>query len=384
MYRFEDVRTVHLEVTSKCNARCPMCLRNVLGGKVNPFLPITELTLADVQKIFPETLLRQLNRVFMCGNYGDPIMAAETLEIFRYFRAANKNLHLEMFTNGSARGEDWWRELAKVVTSCRFSVDGLGDTNAIYRRGTKWPVILRNMEAYLGAGGDAEWDYIVFRHNEMQVDDARALAKRLGFRAFNVKKTGRFFSNTKITVKDQQEVHGLDGQVEYYLEPPENPRYRNSALAKENEIVARHGTLKNFFAQTPITCKVAKERSLFVSAEGLVFPCCWTANQLYPWYYPEKGAPIWKMIEALPSGLDSLNAKKTTIAEIVSGPFFQTKLPDSWSATSGERLFVCAKTCGQGFDAFTAQFQSAGQAPQEAATQAVIKALASPETSPRS
>lgn len=366
MYFLPQIKAIHLELTSKCNASCPMCLRNVLGGKVNPHLPVTELSLEDVQKILPQETVRGLDRLFMCGNYGDPVMARDTLEILRYLRAAHPGLQLEIFSNGGARGADWWADIARTGTQARFSVDGIGEVNAIYRRGTKWDVILKNMRAFLGAGGVGEWDFIVFKHNEHQVDEAKALAKELGFKKINIKKTARFFSNTKAQVKDKQEVIGASGEIEYYLEQPENAKYRNSALQKEEEIVSKFGSLKEFFGNTEIECKVTKEGSLYISAEGLAFPCCWTANQLYPWYYGKRAAPIWKMIDALPEGLDSLNAKKHPLGEILKGPFFQKSLPDSWNIKGFEngRLFVCGKTCGKGFDAFRAQFQSEGASPR--------------------
>ncbi len=360
MYRLAQIRTIHMEVTSKCNASCPMCLRNVLGGAVNPHLPVTELSLADVQAVLPQAVVAGLNRIFFCGNYGDPVMARDTLEILAYLRGTNAKLQLEIFSNGSARGAEWWADVAKLGVEARFSVDGLGDVNAIYRRGTKWDVILRNMRAFLGAGGVAEWDFIVFKHNEHQVDEARALARELGFKSFNVKKTGRFFSNIKAQVKSSQEVRGAGGEIEYHLELPDNPKYRNSALMKEQEIVDKFGSLKDYFGRTEIDCKVAGEGSLYITAEGLAFPCCWTANQLYPWYYPKRSAPIWKMIDALPGGLDSLNAKLRPLSEILDGPFFQRSIPESWAKKGVEngRLFVCGKTCGKSFDAFKAQFQA--------------------------
>ena len=359
MYQWREIRTLHLEVTSQCNAQCPMCLRNVLGGRANPHLPITSLSLEDVRAMFAPEFIVQLERLYMCGNYGDPAMGRDSLEIMRYFKSLNPALDLELFSNGSVRSEAWWAELAAVVGRARFSVDGLEDTNHLYRRGTHFPVIMRNLKAFIGAGGKAEWDFIVFRHNEHQVDEARALAQSLGVYKFNVKKTGRFFSNTRIEVKDRQEVHGPSGELEYYLEMPLNPKYLNSALKKEAQITAEFGSLKDFFGKTPIDCKVAREKSIYVSAEGYVFPCCWTANQLYPWYYEKRAAPMWKLLDSVAGGLESLSAKKHSLQDIISGDFFQRRLPESWDKQGIEagRLFVCGKTCGKGFDAFKAQFE---------------------------
>ena len=51
IYHYNDIRTVHLEVTDSCNAACPMCARNINGGEDNPQLPNTELHLDDVKRI---------------------------------------------------------------------------------------------------------------------------------------------------------------------------------------------------------------------------------------------------------------------------------------------------------------------------------------------
>ena len=56
IYRFEDIKQVHLEITTKCNANCPMCNRNAFGV-VCPNLQLTELTLKDCKKIFNQSLM---------------------------------------------------------------------------------------------------------------------------------------------------------------------------------------------------------------------------------------------------------------------------------------------------------------------------------------
>ena len=359
MYRYEQIKTIHLEITSKCNARCPMCARTVCGGKNNPFLPLVDLSLDDIQAIFPLAFINQLNRIYMCGNYGDPIVSEDTLEIFRYFREINPRIRLDMFTNGSAKKEDWWQELAGVVDLVHFSVDGLEDTNAIYRKRTHFPTIMRNAKTYLGAGGTAVWDFIVFRHNEHQVDEAEVLAKELGFKAFNVKKTGRFFNTVQMEGKDRQAVHNRQGDIEYFIEKPVNEKYQNKALAKEEILMKKYGSLEDYLNQTPIKCKVAKEKSLYISAEGHAFPCCWTAGQLYPWYFKERDSYMWKMLDELKGGIDDLDTRAKSLESIVNGPFFQEVLLNSWKKPSIEsgKPKCCAKTCGTEFDPFREQFR---------------------------
>lgn len=358
MYSAHEIKAVHLEVTSKCNARCPMCLHTVCGGEDNPNLPMTELTLVDIQKILPPVFVQQIDRLYMCGNYGDPIAAKETLEIFKYLRNENPKIHLMMFTNGSARPESWWRQLADVVDTVRFAIDGLEDTNHLYRQGTHWATIMRNIKSYIAAGGRAEWDYIVFRHNEHQIETARELSRELGFKKFQAKKTGRFFSNTQSQVKDEQIVQNLKGEVTHVLQMTTKPEYKNQALLKEQELIDKYGSLERYLDQTPIECKVAKEKSVYVSAEGLVFPCCWVGNQLYPWYFEKQGGPVWKQLKDLPEKEKTLDGRSQGIAAVIEGDYFQKILPASWTCNSLKegKLKVCSKTCGTEFDPFRSQF----------------------------
>lgn len=358
MYPYSQIKTLHLEVTSKCNASCPMCLRNISGGKTNPRLPLTELRLSDIKAMLSPSFIKQLSRLYMCGNYGDPMIARDTIRIFQYLRNQNPAIHLSLFTNGSGRSASWWRELAKVADVTHFSIDGLEDTNHIYRRGTDFRKITASAAAYLKAGGYAVWDYIVFRHNERQVEKARLLAKKMGFQKFVIKKTGRFFSNQRSQVKSQQPVRNNKGEVEYFLEMPENPNYRNPSLTMSKNLTVSNQSLYEHFNQTPIVCKAAAEKSIYISAEGYVFPCCWLANQLYPWYYKEKEGQVWQFIDSLPQKEQSLDLKKRSLRDIVEDIFFQKLVPQSWQGKDikKDRLQVCAKTCGKTFDPFRDQF----------------------------
>ena len=390
MYKSEEITTVHLEVTERCNASCPQCARNINGGEVNPLLHDAELSLADVKKILRPKFIKQLKRLYMCGNYGDPISARDTLEMFEYLRSHNDKMQLSFHTNASAKTPEWWSRLPASLGKNHyvvFSVDGLEDTNHLYRQGTVWKKIMENARAFIAAGGRARWDFIVFGHNEHQVETARALSESMGFEKFNVKKSNRFFSNTQGAVKLAHQAGNRRGQETTLISMPENPEYQNNAIKQLEELSKDKGQLSINFMTTvvelkdkigsqkfnldpakkkdmekywdsaEIRCKVAEEKSIYITAEGYLQPCCWTAGQMYVWYWKNRGGQIWRAIEQV--GLDSLNVKTHNLESVIDGLFIQKIIPDSWNKSSCAegKLAVCAKTCGAKYDAFTEQFK---------------------------
>ena len=303
MYTYNEIKTLHLEVTDKCNAACPMCARNINGGEDNPQLPNVELSLEDVKTMFPVDFIKQLDRMYMCGNYGDPIAARDTLEIFQYFREHNSKMMLSLHTNGSAKSAEWWTNLAKVLGTkgyVVFSVDGLEDTNHLYRQNTVFSKIMTNAQAFIDAGGRARWDYIVFAHNEHQVELAEELSKKMKFEKFQFKKSARFYSNATGVTKEMHQAANRKG-LTTLLQPPTNPKYKNSALqelskiakdtneikflpSKSSDLTGNLGTqifhlnvdkktpMEKYWDTSEIKCKVAEEKSIYISAEGVVQP----------------------------------------------------------------------------------------------------------------
>jgi hypothetical protein len=115
--------------------------------------------------------------------------------------------------------------------------------------------------------------------------------------------------------------------------------------------------MEKYWDTSEIKCKVAEEKSIYISAEGIVQPCCWTAGQMYVWYWEPESSQIWELINEV--GKDNINAKNKPLQQIVDGLFFQDLIPNSWNKSSCAtgKLAVCAKTCGGKHDAFTEQFK---------------------------
>jgi len=341
MYKYKDVRAVHIELTERCNLACLMCDRNINGGEVNPYLEGRTLSFQDIHQAFLPSFIKQLKKVYFCGNYGDPILARDLLQIVKYFRRHNESLNIGVITNGCSKPSMWWRELAKVVSYVRFGIDGLCDTHKIYRQNVIWDLVVRNAKAFIDAGGYAIWDYLVFKHNEHQVVEASLLSKEWGFKEFVVKKTGRFFSTASLKGKDEHQG----------LEKPTCACNINDALKKEKIILEKYGSMDHYLDNVDIDCKALKNKEIYISAEGIILPCCWLAGQMYKWFLPPQAAQVWEIIDK-----EKMNMR--SIKNVLDSGILD-EIEKRWKCESiaNGKLKTCALKCGKELDAFGDQFK---------------------------
>lgn len=348
MYSYAQISQVHLEVTERCNAACPQCPRRIEGGVLNPRLTMAELSLNQVRQLLPADFLKQLKKVYLCGNYGDAAAAAETLEIVSYLRESSTDLQIGVHSNGSLRTTRWWAGLAQAIGTkgyARFAIDGLEDTNAIYRRNTEWSKIMENAAAFIAAGGRAEWDFIVFAHNEHQVEAARALAANLGFAAFNVKRTARFLKREAVSADAPALVRHRSGATEAELAPPVALEHRHPVAGELKSAAERHQSYADFLAAREIHCQVAESKSLYISARGYVLPCCWLGGMLHNPENAETRQFAAEFGDLETSG--NIDGLKNSPEAIVMGDFFQREISSRWPKGSKGRLEVCARVCGK-------------------------------------
>lgn len=266
-FNYDNIRVLHIEPTTTCNAACPQCAR------MNPELYVheqhaSELRLNQVQQLVPDQLIRQLDKMFMCGNFGDPAAAKDTLQIYQYFRAVNSKIILGMNTNGGLRTKYWWQELANNMKNeldyVVFSIDGLEDTNHIYRAGVQWDILMANAEAYIAAGGTAHWDMLIYEHNEHQVDACRELARGMGFTRFRTKVSSRF----------------QERPIEW-LRPPQG--------------------YTELSAGNTISCHALKEQSIYITATGAVLPCCFFGSDIFSTYMPWSNPVLREQVDSFNS-----------------------------------------------------------------------------------
>jgi hypothetical protein len=213
------------------------------------------------------------------------------------------------------------------------------------------------MRAFIDAGGRARWDFIIFGHNEHQVDEAEALANAWGVEKFQRKKSGRFFTASN-KGKDQHQAQNRKGQETQLIEKPKKIDNQNLALLKQKEIEKSYGSMKEYYNTCGIKCKVAAEKNIFITAEGLLMPCCWTAGRMYKWWHKDpRVEQIWDFIDAA-GGKQGINVIEQDLETVMRGSLL-SDIKASWNKKSIEdgKLGVCAMKCGEEFDPFAEQFK---------------------------
>jgi MoaA/NifB/PqqE/SkfB family radical SAM enzyme len=316
-----------------------MCARNQHGGVVNPLLDEVNMSLDMYKNIFSESFTKQLSVISMCGNFGDPILNNNLIDMVSYVGSINSEIRIDIHTNGSARNTSWWVELANSLPKnhlVHFALDGLEDTHSIYRIGTDYNKIIENCKAFINAGGKARWVFITFKHNEHQLEQCRELSKVLGFESFQEKQTSRFIGNPWFP------VYNKEGETIYRLEPP----------SERKLVFISKKTVENYreiFSKAVVSCDVIKSNSIYVDSKGNVYPCCFTGGVLTLYSTPGQYVNGYhndskESMNKLLSELGSISLNDRTMEQIVDSNEWQTLWDKAFTNNS---LMVCSRTCGK-------------------------------------
>ena len=355
-FNYHSVSEYQIEITTYCNAACPQCPRNLNGAGINPYMPFTHLPRATIDQAFDTELCQRLRQVFFCGSYGDPIMHPDFLEILRDFRRKSPTLWLYIHTNGGVHDPEYWEEIAQIMNGhgqIDFGIDGLEDTLHLYRKNVKYSKAISNAQAFIKAGGRAQWNFIVFRHNEHQVDMVEQLGRDMGFYNVLIRKTGRFLNHSTMSEMDSWPVAG----AEYTLKPPMSEKYQNRSMQSLPELKKQYINIKEYFNTTPIKCDALMGHKVAVNAEGMVLPCNFFNHNLYDARFRDNSMPGANPLSTVDGknqvrefleqyGLHNLNIHNNTLPEIFANDFWSDLVA---SFNNSNRLFECAMTCGEKF-----------------------------------
>jgi MoaA/NifB/PqqE/SkfB family radical SAM enzyme len=359
-FDFNLIDEYQIEVTTYCNAACPQCPRNINGTSINPHMPLTHIPYDTIVKTFKPEHLARLRQIFFCGSYGDPIMHPQFPDILRYFRSCSESLYLYIHTNGGVHDPDYWSEIGRIIGTqgkIDFGIDGLVDTNHIYRQNVKFEKVIENAQAFIRSGGIAQWNFIVFEHNEHQVEEAHRMSKELGFKSFLARNTGRFFNHTTVEEMHEWPAQNRKGEITHVLRLPKNTSFRNKSMLFLPDIKKEYGDMRDYFNTTPIVCDALLGKKVIISAEGLVLPCNFFTHNLYDMRFKNPailpGANDLSFVNGknqveifVNKYKEALNINNKSLEDIFKLPFWN-ELVESWNKSlSDGRIFECAMTCG--------------------------------------
>ncbi len=266
MYQYSEIRAVHLELSSCCNAECPMCPRNLQGYPYNEGYEEHSMTRAAAETIFPPEFVAQLHKLLINGNFGDMVMNPDSVPIVEYFRQhQSRQLEIEIHTNGGARSPKFWQQLASTGAVVYFALDGLEDTHSLYRRRTRYSTVIRNAQTFIAAGGRAVWKMIDFEHNRHQHSQARDLSVSIGFERFELIHSTR----------ESSAVYNAQGYLESVIGAPESAPLLVGPLLRHRDQGELQAHQVGVQVQPCIQCEVLPQRSVYISSVGRVYPCCY-------------------------------------------------------------------------------------------------------------
>ena len=181
----------------------------------------------------------------MCGDYGDSIYYPDLLKLIHRFRY---QVSYNIVTNGSRQTEKFWHELSDVLTkddTVTFSIDGLEDTNHLYRINSDWNSIMQGIDIIGKGKAQIHWKTIVFNFNYDKLDKIKIFAESKGA-SFHAEKTHRY---------------GNDSLV-----PPEIYIETDHLYQKE-------------FNDQPFEIEPRCEKDAkVITADGFMHPCDWIRN----------------------------------------------------------------------------------------------------------
>ena len=391
-WNFEELDQLHIELTNGCNAACPMCVRFMNSSTLTrPDLVVQQITLDKFKEWLPPEVIKKCHLILFCGVHGDPCVARDFLEICEYIANTNPNTKVEVNTNGGMRTPEWWDKVGKLFASKKqrewnitFSIDGLAKTNHIYRRNVNWNRLMQNVQAYNRYDNISTWDFLVFQHNEHEIEKARKKSKKLGFNYFVPKKALGVDNGTSLKAMG---ALNKEGKLDYWIHAPKNSEYRNlenpigeeeyfnwefdpveyramkNTKSKKQSFTHQVDTVYDYrIPQThlkehddcSIYCKSQNRREdqkvykeVFIDCSGIVMPCCYIATHLNSSYTSLETLQVHNHMNNY--GWDYFNLHNYSLKEILDSDHLNKVFADTWdkpSIAEGKTLF-CAMTCGR-------------------------------------
>ena len=343
----DKIDKIELEITSDCNAACPGCLRTQRLGQFS----VESFTFEDLKRAFPTKEHINGKKFKFCGVLGDPALNVECVDMVDYL--AHNGGWCQLSTNGGIQTKDWWHKLGEIGkdtgnVDVSFCVDGHKETNHIYRVNTNFSVIERNMQAYIAGGAGiatGTWIYIVFDHNEYELETAREHANQLGLKFATRTGMKNSYSDWIAQIRKKDKDQRKIVIEERVITTTGKKEHTKVDQIKKLDAFIEEYTTKSYIDNdkkdaiiNSIKCKWIHEGEIFISADLKVWPCCF----LWAEYFKNSD----NIVKKLSSYGDTWNSlRHYSLEEILTHPWYKEVLALSWEPEHNQHLKRCVRTC---------------------------------------
>jgi MoaA/NifB/PqqE/SkfB family radical SAM enzyme len=329
-------KKIQFELSNLCNALCLGCVRtdtNNYNESKNIIKDKKIVSLETFKKLISDPLMSSVEILEFCGTIDEPLMHPDFFEILESAKKINPALKIVIHTNASIRSKKDWIKLAKLLKTFRshrilFSIDGLDKEHEFYRQKTNYKKIIENAQSFISAGGFAVWQYLVFPWNEHQIDQAKEISQKLGFREFILRRDRSGIS--KFSVDDIKKIKSLD-------------RKNDQDQKNIQKLIESRRSIENY----SITCRYRDEGMYFMSYDSRLWPCCFISNGFLANDESQRDFQIKRLYDIYGVDFNDLSIK--SVEEILQSDFFKKDLVSSWnnpiSLDKTGKLIKCADTC---------------------------------------
>jgi MoaA/NifB/PqqE/SkfB family radical SAM enzyme len=333
-------KKLQLEISSMCNALCLGCVRTdtVNFNQSKPFISKKNIVeVSTIVKLLSSDVMSTVEILEFCGTIDEPLMHPDFFEILESALSINPNYKIIIHTNASVRSTKDWVKLADILRKFKsphrvnFSIDGIGETHEFYRQFTNYEKILENAQAFINAGGNAVWQFLIFPWNKHQVEEASKLSEQMKFNGF-------------ITRIDRSIVTGIGEEKIRKLKNENHVTVVNSQFdISLNDLLSSYAEIN----PVKISCETQKENQYFVSYDSRLWPCCFIHNGFFQVSKTKTDFLRQRLFNNYGEDFNDMTIK--TIEEIVNSDFFKNDLVESWDndVSTGPcgKITRCAETC---------------------------------------
>jgi len=246
---------LNIESGNICNLRCPLCPT----GAGEPGLKKGFMQFQLFKMVFEQ--LKDKLRAINLYSWGEPLLNNNLISIINYVKSSNPRIRITTSTNLNVKDKKLLEDLLvsgidEIIVSCDGSTAQIYEK---YRVGGDFTLVMENLKFMLGKKKQIKsntriiWNFLVFKHNEQELEMARQLAKEMGvdFRA------GLMRTSMKDEIlKPHNET--IQRDLEWI---PDNPLY--SAYDKEKLLPKK--IIKS--------CRKPWQE-ITLNWNGEIFPCC--------------------------------------------------------------------------------------------------------------